>query len=268
MRVVLLGKGGSGKSTLGGLLCLELRRRDERVVAIDADTVPGLSDVLGMERTDQSDLAGMAQRDNGGWRLAGTPAEIIDRCARPAPSGVRFVQSGNVDGSLKDYELRRESNLDRWSGTMAFNTVSRQFDDPDGWAIVDLQGGTLQVAGGLVGTRGTALMVVEPFAKSLLTARRFAEMRPWPAGIRLGAIANKVDSSEDEAYVRDELARFDVPVWVSVPRDASVQRAEQAGVPLASLSDDSPVKRAVSRLADRLQEVAQEGRAPGAMATG
>ena len=37
-------------------------------VAIDADTVPGLADVLGMERSDQWDLAGMAERNNGGWR--------------------------------------------------------------------------------------------------------------------------------------------------------------------------------------------------------
>lgn len=257
-----MGKGGSGKSTLAGLLCLELRGRDQPVVAIDADTVPGLAEVLGMERSEEWDLAGMAQRQNGGWRLAGTPAEIIDRCAREAPSGVRFVQSGNVDASLKDYELRRETHLDRWSGTIAFNTVSRQFDDPDGWTIVDLQGGTLQVAGGLAGTSGLALMVVEPFAKSVLTARRFAEMRPWPPGLRLAAVANKVSSSEDETYVRDELARLDVPVWVSVPRDASVQQAERAGIPLTSLSGDSPIKRAVADLADRLQEAAETARAP------
>ena len=250
---------------MAGLLCVELRRRDQQVVAIDADTVPGLADVLGMERSDQWDLAGMAERNNGGWRLAGTPADVIDRCAREAPAGVRFVQSGNVDSSLKDFELRRESHMDRWSGTMAFNTVSRQFDDPDGWAIVDLQGGTLQVAGGLAGTSGIALMVVEPFAKSLLTARRFAEMRPWPAGLRLAAVVNKVGSSEDDAYVRDELARLQVPVWVTVPRDPAVQQAEREAIPLVSLPDGSPVKRAVAHLADRLQEAAEPaGAASGA----
>ena len=45
MRVVFLGKGGSGKSTLAGLLCAELASRNERVTAIDADTVPGLNQV-------------------------------------------------------------------------------------------------------------------------------------------------------------------------------------------------------------------------------
>ena len=149
MRVVFLGKGGSGKSTLAGLLCAELAGRNERVTAIDADTVPGLDQVLGMESIDDWSLAGAAVRDHGGWKLDGSPAEIVDRCSREAPGGVRFLQMGNVDSRLKEHEMRREQHLDRWSGTVAFNTVSRVFDEAGGWTIVDLQGGTLQVAGGM-----------------------------------------------------------------------------------------------------------------------
>ena len=259
----MLGKGGSGKSTLGGLLCLELRNRWERVSAIDADTVPGLDQVLGMETREDWDLAGTAVRENGGWRLAGTPAEIIERCAREAPSGVHFVQAGNVDAALKDFEFRRESFMDRWSGTIAFNTVSRQFDDEGGWVVVDLQGGTVQVAGGLAGTKGVALIVVEPFAKSLLTARRFAEMGVWPPGITLAGVANKVRSQDEGAYVEAELERLGVPLWVSVPHDPAVLVAERDGRPLVTVDDQSPVKRAVRELADRLQEEAASRRALG-----
>ena len=259
----MLGKGGSGKSTLGGLLCLELRDRGQRVSAIDADTVPGLDQVLGMETHEDWDLAGAAVREHGGWRLEGTPAGIIDRCAREAPSGVRFVQAGNVDASLKDYELRRESFMDRWSGTIAFNTVARQFDDEGGWVVVDLQGGTVQVAGGLAGTKGVALVVVEPFAKSVLTARRFAEMGAWPPGITLAGVANKVSSEDEGAYVEAELERLGVPLWVSVPRDTAVLLAERDGRPLATIDGQSSVKRAVRQLADRLQEEAASRKAVG-----
>jgi len=127
VRVVLLGKGGSGKSTLGGLLSAELSSRGERVVAMNADSVPGIDQVLGMVPTDDWFLAGMATRDNGGWKLEGTPAEIVDRCAREGPGGVRFLQVGNADATVKDFEFRRESFLDRWSGTVAFSTVSRSY---------------------------------------------------------------------------------------------------------------------------------------------
>lgn len=251
-----MGKGGSGKSTLAGLVCTELAARGERVVAIDADTVPGLAQVLGMEPVDDWDLAGAAVRDNGGWRLEGTPTELVDRRAREAPGGIRFVQTGNVDASFQDFEFRRESDVDRWSGLIAFNTVSRQFDDHGGWAIVDLQGGTIQVATGMAGTRGIALIIVEPFAKSVLTARRLVEMGEWPAGFRLVAVANKVASPEDQAYLEAELGRLGIDLWVSIPRDPDVQQAERDGRPLATLESSAAVKLAVATLVDRLSDAA------------
>lgn len=256
MRVVLLGKGGSGKSTLAGLLSAEFANLGGRVVAVDADTVPGLAQVLGMEATDDWFLAGMAVRDNGGWRLEGSPAEIVDRCSREGAGGVRFLQVGNADATLKDFEFRRESYLDRWSGTVAFNTVARTFDDEAGWVVVDLQGGTLQVAGGMAGTSGIALLVVEPFAKSLLTARRFVGMGAWPPGMRLVGVANKVANPDDEDYVEAELARLGVPLWGSIPLDPAVKRAERDGQPLVTLDRDGPVRLAVSGLADRLRSAA------------
>lgn len=256
MRVVFLGKGGSGKSTLAGLLCAELAGRGERVTAIDADTVPGLDLVLGIESTDDWSLAGAAVREHGGWRLDGTPAEIVDRCSRDTPGGVRFLQLGNVDSRLKEHEMRREQNVDRWSGTVAFNTVSRVFDEEGGWTIVDLQGGTLQVAGGMVGTNGIAVLVVEPFAKSVLTARRFAGMGRWPKGIRLVGVASKVSSADDTAYVEGALAELGVPLWVSVPNDPLLVRAERENRPLVGIAADAGAKQAVSRLADLLAEAA------------
>lgn len=259
MRVVFLGKGGSGKSTLAGLLCAEIADRHQRVVAIDADTVPGLDQVLGMESSDEWLLAGVAVRAHGGWQLDGSPAEIVDRCAREAPGGVRFLQMGNVDARLKEYELQREQYLDRWSGTIAFNTVSRVFDEEGGWTIVDLQGGTLQVSGGLVGTAGIAVLVVEPFAKSVLTARRYVEMGRWPTGIRLVGVANKVASPADEAYVENALSELGVPLLVSVPEDPTVRDAERSGQPLITMSNDSSAKRAVAKLADLLAEAGKAG---------
>lgn len=255
MRVVLLGKGGSGKSTLAGLLCVELRQRGERVVAIDADTVPGLAQVLGMEPSDEWDLAGAAQRDNGGWRLEASPTEVVERRARQAPGGIRFLQTGNVDASLREFEMRRESHVDRWSGTVAFNTISRQYDDPSGWAVVDLQGGTVQVATGMAGTTGVALVVVEPFAKSLLTARRFAAMGDWPRRMRLAAVANKIRSREDAVYVEAELAELGLPLWAEVPADPAIHGAERDGDPLVDVDESAPAKRAMADLVDRLQEM-------------
>lgn len=264
MRVVLLGKGGSGKSTLAGLVAATLCEGGQRVVALDADTVPGLGQVLGVEPSDDYFLAGRAVREHGGWQLVDSPQETVEKCARVAPGGVLFLQSGNADASMKDFEGSRRDFPDRWSGLVAFNTIARSYDDEGGWVVVDLHGGTLQVANGMVGRAGVAIVVVEPFAKSVLTARRFVEMGEWPAALRLVAVANKVASADDRAYLEAELAALEVPLWAVIPADPAVARAERAGRPLVTIGRDAPARQAVDGLVARLREAAADAPVPAA----
>lgn len=257
MRVVLLGKGGSGKSSLAGLLCAALSRHGEQVMAIDADTVPGLAQVLGMPPSDDWFLAGMAARRNGGWQLEASPAEVVQRCARVGPNGVRFLQMGKASADFQEYEQHRQAFPERWSAMVAFNTLVRSFDDEDGWVIVDLQGGTLQVAAGMAGRQGVALAVVEPSAKSVLTVRRYVEMGEWPAGMRLAVVANKVTCAADQEYVESELDLLRVPLWASIPEDPAIARAERAGQPLVAIDEGAPAQQAIGALVDRLREAAR-----------
>ena len=108
----------------------------------------------------------------------------------------------------------------------------------------------------MVGTNGIAVLVVEPFAKSVLTARRFVEMGRWPKGIRLVGVANKTSSAEDEAYGEAALSELGVPLWVSVPKDPVIVRAERDRRPIAGVDGDAEAKQAVARLADLLTEAA------------
>jgi CO dehydrogenase maturation factor len=264
VRVVLLGKGGSGKSTLAGLLSAALSEAGERVLALDADTVPGLAQVLGMPPSDDYFLAGMAVREHGGWHLVDSPDETVAKAARVAPGGVRFLQSGNADAAMKDFEVSRRRMPDRWTGMVAFNTIARSYDDEGGWVVVDLHGGTLQVASGMAGQVGVAVVVVEPFAKSVLTARRFVGMGEWPPALRLVAVANKVASSEDQAYLEAELDGLGVPLWAIVPADPAIADAEREGRPLVTLDPGTPARRAVGMLVDQLRREAAERRIPAA----
>ena len=101
MRVVLLGKGGSGKSSLAGLVCAELAERGRRVLALDADSVPGLSQVLGVAPSDDWYLAGMAERKDGGWKLTASPAEVVDRSA---PADRAVVGADRIGASPLDHD--------------------------------------------------------------------------------------------------------------------------------------------------------------------
>ncbi|MGQ0744875.1 MAG: nucleotide-binding protein [Acidimicrobiales bacterium] len=251
-----MGKGGSGKSTLAGLLATALVEAGQSVVAFDADSVPGLGQVLGMDPSDDWFLAGSAERRDGGWSLVASPPQTVGERARTTPGGIRFIQIGNVGAELKDFEFRRESFPEMWSATMAFNTVARTYDEAGGWVVVDLQGGTLQVAGGMAGTSGFALLVVEPFAKSVLTARRFVEMKPWPPGLRLVAVGNKVRDAADREYLESSLAELDVPLWACIGFDPAAGLAEREARALAGLDPSAGLRRAAVDLAERFMKEA------------
>ncbi len=88
----------------------------------------------------------MAERKDGGWSVAASPADTVRRRSREGPDGVRFVEIGNADASERTSSCgARPSGA--VVGHVAFNTVVRTLADKGGWVVVDLQGGTVQVAG-------------------------------------------------------------------------------------------------------------------------
>jgi CO dehydrogenase maturation factor len=106
MKIALAGKGGSGKTTLSGLLARDLARRGYPVWAIDADTNPNLGLTLGLPR---DRLAGIQplphsilkeRTDEAGkrsWALGMPPREVASAFGIPTPDGVTLLLMGSVD---------------------------------------------------------------------------------------------------------------------------------------------------------------------------
>ena len=106
MKIALAGKGGSGKTTLTGLLARSLARRGHTVWAIDADTNPNLGLALGLPRARLGGLQPLPrsilkeQTDATGKRTMtlGMPArEVAATFGIPTPDGVTMMLMGTVD---------------------------------------------------------------------------------------------------------------------------------------------------------------------------
>ena len=98
MKIALVGKGGSGKTTLSGLLARQLARTGVAVVALDCDANPtlGISLGLGVEETER--LAGIRQAlDEGEAEHAPSAAEMLQRFGSEAPDGVRLAVASKID---------------------------------------------------------------------------------------------------------------------------------------------------------------------------
>ncbi len=251
MNVAFVGKGGAGKSALAGTFARLLARHGGSVLAVDSDPLPGLALSLGVPPTDAPipDHA-VEERADGEegprFRLrAGISAsEAVRRYAVEGPDGVRFLQFGKLRGHV--------STLAR--SQFAFRQIIA--DLPAGeWSVVgDLPGGTRQPFFGWVGFADTVVVVTEPTAKSLLSARRLARLALSKHPPRtLVAVANKVRDAGDADMIA---RRTGLQVVASVPWDESLADAERAGRAPLDAAPEAPAVRAVAFLLERLQKEA------------
>jgi CO dehydrogenase maturation factor len=92
MRVAVVGKGGSGKTTTAAILARTLARRGLSVVALDCDSNPNLGISLGLGEDETERLTAMRQAlDEGAEEHAPAWQELIDRFGADAPDGVRLA---------------------------------------------------------------------------------------------------------------------------------------------------------------------------------
>ncbi len=241
-----MGKGGSGKSAIAGTLARALARRGEPVLALDSDPMPGLAFSIGVDLSDAGipeDAVEENPSENGPrYRLRrGLSArEAVQRYAAVGPDGVRVLQFGKL----------RSHATTLIRSQFAFRQIVRDLDNGEWNLIGDLPGGTRQPFFGWGSFARTVLVVVEPTAKSLLSARRLAGLSRTEAAPRVVAVANKVRDARDADRIA---AGSGLVVIAAVPHDEALAEAERLGRPPIDHAPDSPAVRAVESLSDRLR---------------
>ncbi|MFN2504673.1 MAG: hypothetical protein ABR540_10705 [Acidimicrobiales bacterium] len=253
MRLAFVGKGGSGKSAIAGTFCRFLARRGEPVLAVDSDPLPGLAFSLGLDidcdvRIPDDAVVERKEGETGPrYRLREglDAAEAVERYAVDAPDGVRFLQFGKIgtNGQVGQQLFRSQ---------LAFRQITKELPD-DRWSVVgDLPGGTRQAFTGWGSFARTVLVVVEPSAAGLLSARRLARMASLENGPeRVLAVANKVREPDDVDLVK---RRTGLDVVGAVPWDEAFADAERQRRAPIDDAPDSEAVRAVESLVNRLLE--------------
>ena len=245
MRVAFIGKGGSGKSSIAGTVARLLARAGEPVLALDVDTLPGLSFSLGLGRVTDAGLpADLAERrEKVGWVMRDPVAaeDLVEQHALRGPDGIRFLQLGKLPGNVKP------------GSSVAFRHVLETFRKP-GWSLVgDLAAGTRQSSGGWADFAEVVAVVVEPTPAAVIAARRLRAF--IPASARAGLVVNKSRGGQ-ASQIASELQ---LPLWAEVPYDEEVASADRRGVaPL----DAAPGAAAVTAVAKLLWRLREEGALP------
>jgi CO dehydrogenase maturation factor len=98
MKIAVVGKGGSGKTTASAVLARSFARQGHKVVGLDCDTNPNLGLSLGVGDTETERLLSLRdQIEDGEQEHAHTWADILDTYGTDAPDGVRLTVINRID---------------------------------------------------------------------------------------------------------------------------------------------------------------------------
>lgn len=246
MKLAVVGKGGSGKTTTAAVIARVVARTGVRVVALDCDTNPNLGISLGLGDEETERLAAMRQAlDEGAQEHAPSWDELLDVFGADAPDGVRLAVVNVIENpepgcpccGLSPEQLLRCADF-------GGDVVIADFEAGLG-TLTRLEGSHVDVV----------LVVLEATAKSVEVGERAADLVRGHGIGRLIVVANQVRDDADLAAVR---RRFPETEIVVVPYDDSIVEADRRGAAPLDLTPDAPAVRALAELAGRLATPAHQ----------
>ena len=243
--IAVAGKGGTGKTTVAGLLVRRLTTRDEgAVLAIDADPSSNLNDVLGLplERTvgdireDTADKArsnqleaGIAKQDLFDYEINASIVEGV---------GVDLLAMGRPEGAgcycAANNMLR--TIVDRIAGSYR-------------WVIIDNEAGLEHLSRRTTRDVDVLLIVSDPTIRGLTTAGRVVQVIS-ELKTKVGAhylIVNRAHEGALTPELEQAIADLGLNLLTVLPDDPAIAQLDAVGKALVELPGDSPAGIALDK---------------------
>ncbi|MGH9150503.1 MAG: AAA family ATPase [Acidimicrobiales bacterium] len=245
MKLGVVGKGGTGKTTLSTLVCVAYAGRGKRVVAVDTDSNPNLALSLGLGEATaaRARLVPRALAD-GSRRVEGdmTPARLIRDYGLVAPSGVVLLHAMRIEAAGAGCSCASHASVR--------SLLATAIDEEVDLALVDMEAGLehLSRSGGTLAYADLLLMVMEPTRKSVVTAARTLALAHELGIPRIAGVGNKARHAGDHEFFAEVCIEYGIELAGVVPFDPAIAAADRlgtwAGVP------DGPAGRAIEAIVD------------------
>lgn len=258
--IAVAGKGGTGKTTVCGMIIRYLVRQDlGPVLAIDADPSSNLNLVLGLP---------LAEKDTVGQIREEMLAQV------QTDSSARVMTGGLVGGLTKhdyfDYHIRdiivEGDNVDLLAmgrpegpgcycpANNAMRLVIDRLSDQYPFVVMDNEAGLEHLSRRTTRNVDHLLIVSDPSQRGAVAAQRVAELVD-ELNIEIKQaylILNRVPGGEVPAVLKAYVDTIKVPLLGVIPQDDQLMEFEFSGRPLVELGDESPVYRAVAAMMTQL----------------
>jgi len=254
--IAVAGKGGTGKTTVCGMIVRYLIRHGIRpVLAIDADPSSNLNMVLGLSLNDK-ETVGYIRED------------MLEQVQTDSRAGV--MTGGLVGGMSKqdyfDYHIRsivvEGDNVDLLAmgrpegpgcycpANNAMRLVIDRLSDHYPFVVMDNEAGLEHLSRRTTRDVQHLLLITDPSRRGLVAAQRAAtivdELNIGVGQIHL--VVNRLTAPQIPPALQSAIDQIGVPLAGTIPADNALLEFEFSGRPLIELGDESPVYQAVANI--------------------
>ncbi|MDR2296112.1 MAG: AAA family ATPase [Clostridiales Family XIII bacterium] len=250
--IAITGKGGTGKTTLCGLLIDYLCGSGRGpVLAVDADANSNLNDVLGVE----------IETTLGSIREDIVHAEYAEKNPIPASMTKQDYLNAKFSDALieeDDYDLLVMGRT-QGRGCYCFvngllQTQINRFSGNYKYIVVDNEAGMEHISRGLLPGVDMILLVSDCSRRGVQAAFRIAalaeELKLRPSAVRL--VINKAPGGVLDAGVGAEIEKRGLALAGIVPHDERIYGFDCDGTPMVRLPKESEARRAFEAVLDGL----------------
>ena len=213
MKIAVTGKGGVGKTTIVALIGRVVRDQGDSVLFIDADPDMNLATVLGVPSdapiTPIIELQDLIAERTG--VVKNTPAPLFKM--NPKVDDIPDQYSIDFEG----FKLMVMGTIQKGGGGCACpenaflkTLLNYMVINREEWVLLDMEAGIEHLGRGTAIGVDHMLIIVEPNGTSTETARRIAKLADDILIRNIQVIGNKIHSSEDEQFLREELKEFNI----------------------------------------------------------
>ncbi len=239
MKIAVTGKGGVGKTTLTSLLAYAYVDSGHKVLAIDADPSPCLGAALGFSQDDLDQLTPIANMDELIYERTG---------AQPGTTGGFFKLNPRVDDLPDRFSIVQENirllelGAVEMGGAgcicpesaMLKSLITHVLLRRDEVVLLDMYAGVEHLGRATASAVDAMLIVVEPSARSLGTAKQIKALAQDINLRQLYIVGSKIRDNSDRDFIVSNSPELDVIGFL--PVDERVIEADRTGEVVYKLS--------------------------------
>ena len=254
--IAVAGKGGTGKTTLCGMLVRYLADgKKGHILAVDADPNSNLNEVLGAKAPVSLGEIRESMLDKGDGAAAG---------GMTMPAGMtkhEYMEFMFGDALMEedDYDLLVMGRTQGAGCYCYVNGVLRtqidRYSDSYSYIIVDNEAGLEHISRGTLPHADILLLVSDCSRRGVQAAGRVSQMvrdlKLKPGVMKL--IVNRAPGGALTDGVRDEIEAQGLELLGVLPQDETVYKYDSDGLPSSDIPVDSPIKSALNEIVKKLE---------------